>query len=306
MKTQKIGIILLALLMAGMAMVPIVCAVNDGSLENSIGTNENAAIVQPGTSSSLFDQLGLQKPQISGTPVRLKTYDESKDIADKILTQGKFSDASKSVIGLYDFGSTQILLINRKDTVLEAVYDGKTVTTYTLTPVLIGETKESENPKKILNPAGDLGDTYVSTETSTKLYSLKLQSPGGNPSLSRSVSALSTYIVTRYRTDNYRRSNVNWVTCTAKGVFYINYGSSVTSINDQSSYALQYPYMYCGFNSAASGAGSQVGRVNAHMRSGLLYTRVQIDNWVSVDAWLSPNDGGSASTWMSPSPDGCF
>jgi len=303
MNLQKLGLVLLALLLAGMAMVPLVWALEDSSLQNSVRTTD---IVQPCTNPDLFDQLGLQKPALRDTTVQMKTYDESKDVADKIMKEGKFPDASISIIGLYDFGDAQILLISRNDTILEAVYDGKTVTTYTLTPELIGEKSDSGKPKKTLNLNGDLRDEYVSTETSTKVYSLKLQSPEGNPSLSQLVGTLSTYIVTSYRTDNYRRSNVDWVSVTSKGVFYIDYGNSVTSINDASSYFVEFPYMFCEYNSGVSGVGSQAGQVNAHVKSGLTFTRIQIDNWVSVDAWLSPNDGGSATTWMSSSPDGCF
>jgi hypothetical protein len=62
---------------------------------------------------------------------------------------------------MYDFGYSQILLINRSDKVLEAFYDGKSVKTYLLTPRQLGDKTVTSAPQKI---AGQFPHVFFRTE----------------------------------------------------------------------------------------------------------------------------------------------
>jgi hypothetical protein len=214
---------------------------------------------------------------------------------------GKVSNDEKSIIGLFDFGPSQILLLNNGDFVLALSYDGKNVKTTTIIPKLLGEKKVTEIPSLAPLREKTLGDT-VTTNILTKLHSISIESP-----LSPS-GILTIYQVTKTRTDQYK----NYLgeiraSLTVQGLFYVNYGVSISSVIDQSSYYTTYPYTTCSFGHYISGVGTTSGQVNAHLKTGAAFARAQMDNWVGENAWmnLNPWDGGTSSTWMSGNGDGC-
>jgi hypothetical protein len=292
MKRMKIGVVLLAFLLAAMAMVPMVNAVD----VTPISPIHKVALAS-GDNQNIFDAMGLEKSQITQNPVPLMTYNESKGIADKIMKKAAIADSEKSVIGIYDFGSSQILLISREGNVLEVVDDGKSVTTRMIVPKLVGERERTYAQRNGVTDRLTNEDGQFITSITDKMYSFSVQQPN-------SARALTTYAIQRSRTDSYVGTQT-WITGTAKGTFYINPGVSITSILDESSYNVVFPYQYCEWRHSPSGVGSQVGQVNNHVKGGSLYFRCQIDNWVSMDASGKEGDGGSAVKWMGSTPDGC-
>jgi len=294
--TMKFCAVLLALLLAGMAMVPCVSA-ECACHREDMRFQEEFRIVQSDKGTNLLDELGLSRPVNLENTVHLKTYTESKEIADKLLDAINLSDRSDSVIGMYDFGNYQILLISQGESILEVLSDGHTVKSSTRIPIPLGEKEISKKPTMIsLNEMME----NVSVNTHVQLYSTSIVSPE-SPSM-----ILTLYIVTVTRTDEYRNyfGEIR-ASLTAKGTFYVEYGSSITGITDLSSYYTTFPYSTCEYSHYTSGVGTTVGQVNAHLKTGSLFARAQIDNWVSCNNWLTTNDGGTTSTWMSGSGDGC-
>ncbi|MDD5142390.1 hypothetical protein [Methanoregula sp.] len=300
MNIPKTWVVLLALLLAAMAMVPMVSA--GGGNPDAAG-NTYLDLINPVSNGdiNLFDKMGLQRPEIEKNSIPLKRYDESKEIVERIMAIGKVTNEAKSVIGLYDFGSSQVLLIDSGDSVLALSYDGNKVKTTKIVPKLLGEMKESGPAKPASLQQKTLGDS-VTTNILTQLYSISIESP-------ESSSAVKTiYQVTKTRTDEYK----NYLgeiraSLTVTGKFYVDYGISISSIIDQSSYYVSFPYTMCSFTHAGSGTGSTAGQVNAHLKTGAAFARAQMDNWVGENAWmnLNPWQGGSQSTWMSGNGDGC-
>ena len=310
MKKIRWCVVLLTLLLAGISMIPMVNAA-DTSLANVIQANENMKISVPDNNHNLFDEFGLQKPTVNEKAAPFRNYEASKDVSDKILKQAKLSDNASSVIGLYDFGNAQMLLLNHGDHVLEAFYDGKTVKTYLLTPTLLGDKTVTETPKKIAGPEGDSGDYTITTSVRTQLYSIQLTYPEDNTVVPNVIRPLSTYTVTRTRTDGYRNgAGTTIAQLVTTGVFYVNYGSSITSISNGSSWWLNPTvpgYSKCFYTYQESGIGTTSGQLYNHFKFGTLYLRFQMDIWVSVDVYLNGSDGGSTNQWVavSPFPDGC-
>ena len=300
MQLRKLGVVLLALLLAAMAIVPCVSAADVNP--DTVG-NAYQDMINPVSNGDidLFDKMGLQRPEIEKKTIPLKRYDESKEIIDRIMTLGKIPNDAKSVIGLCDFGSDQILLIDNEDSVLALSYDGKQVKTTKIMPKLLGEMKETGPATRLSLNQNSFGDT-VTTNLLTKLYSISIESP-------ESASAVKTiYMVIKTRTDDYKNyfGEIR-ASLTVNGKFYVNYGVSISSIIDQSSYYVTYPYTMCSYVHTPSGTGSTAVQINAHLKTGAAFARAQMDNWVGENAWmnLNPWDGGSQSTWMSGNGDGC-
>jgi len=306
MNIPKTWVILLALLLVGMALVPVVSA-GDSCTASTAEKN----FEKPGMDheSSLLDEFGLQKPTVTGTAVPFTSYKDSKDLSDRIMKQAKLSDDTSAVIGMYDFGASQILLISRGDHILEAFYDGKNVQTYLLTPKLVGDKTVTDAPQKIAGPEGDSGEYSVETSVRTQLYSVDLVYPGGEKTVKGTYGPLSTYTVTRTRTDVYRNGLGDTIArLITTGVFYVNYGVSITSITNSSSYWINplFPgWSACSYTYQTSGVGTTSGQLYNHYKFGTLYLRYQMDIWVAVDAWLTGSDGGSTNQWVSLYGDGC-
>ena len=293
---MKLNIVLLASLLAAMVIVSMVsaeCACHHHELQSQ----KELINVKSNTGTNLFDEFGLSRPENYENTVHIKSYAESKEIADEILTAINLSSRSDSVIGMYDFGNYKVLLISQGESILEAVSDGKTVKTSTRIPILLGEKEVSRKPT-VFSLNEMMGN--VSANTHIQLCSMSISSPE-SPSM-----ILTLYIITVTRTDEYRNyfGEIR-ASLTAKGTFYVEYGSSITGITDLSSYYTTFPYSTCEYSHYTSGVGTAVGQVNAHLKTGSLFARAQIDNWVSCNSWLTTNDGGTTSTWMSGSGDGC-
>jgi hypothetical protein len=305
MKHTKLSVILLAFLLAAMAIVPVVSA--GGCQDNSAVTSGNAGVIHPGESINLFDEFGLRKPAEQDTNVPFRTYAESKESADRILSALEIPEGSGSVIGTYDLGNYQIMLIGREDSILQAVYDGKTVRTSALVPRLLGEKKESGTPEKIVTDSTVGSDYTITTETATRLYSVTLQLPDEDLARFSPGAVLTTYIVKKSRTDVYRSGLVDIASLHTEGWFYVNYGSSITSIGDYSTYwVTSLPFWQaCEYSTQNLGIGSTSAQHKTHLKFGAPYVRDTMDMWVSCDAWLNTNDGGFTNSWSSGNGDAC-
>jgi len=174
--TMKFCAVLLALLLVGVGILPCVsadCACHHEDLQSQ----EEFKVVQPNTRTNLLDEFGLLRSGNLVSTVHLKPYTESKETADKILTAINLSNRPDSVIGMYDFGNCQILLIRQGESILEVVSDGQSMNSHSLVPQLLGEKKESGTSKMIKNGNGFNEDYTLFTETITQLYSLTLTLP---------------------------------------------------------------------------------------------------------------------------------
>jgi len=293
MKYTKPSVILLAMLLAAMAMVPCISAAE----YPGYGTPGSHNVTIPGDSINLFDEFCLQKPAGLADAVPFRTYAESRESADRILAAVEKPVGTESVIGVYDLGTRQILLISQKDEILAAVYDGKTVRISTLVPELLGEIRKSGS-KDVTGTGGPVGNDRITREISTRLYSVTVPAED---------IVLTSYLVKKSRTDVYRTGAMDIASLHTEGWFYVNYGSSITAIGDYSSYwVTSVPFWQaCQYSTQNLGAGSTAGQHKTHLKFGAPYVRYTMDMWVSCDAWLNTNDGGFTNSWYTGNSDAC-
>jgi hypothetical protein len=302
MRTLKIGVMLLALLLAAMAMVPMVSAENSLS-DQKVSDNLNAITSQL-NHQNIFDELGLKTPEIIKNAPPFKSYNESREISDKIMKEAKVMDSTDAVIGSYDYGNYQILLINRELSIFEIAYDGKTIKTYTIIPKLLG-TKENLNRVQSQNSKGKNDGNYtIKTDTHIQLYQVSLISPD------KTVTPMDTFLLKNNRTDVFRNvAQQTIATVHTEGWFYVNYGVSVTSIQDYSYWSIDPSFVgwrECEFTVQKTGEGTTASKDTVHFKFGCYIDRCQMDPWVNCDAWLKAYSDMTSNRWVSGSVDGCI
>lgn len=277
------------------------------TMKHEVLANSNVEFINPGKTINLFDEFGLRKPEEPAADTPFRSYGESREIADRLLAALEEPYRSDSVIGVYDLGASKIMLLRKDDSILKAVYDGKTVKTNALALQLLGEKKQAGNPEKIIADRTAMGDYTVTTETVTRLYSITLQLPDENLAVSRPGMVLTTYIVKKSRTDVYRNGLVDIASLHTEGWFYVTYGSSITSIGDYSTYwVTSLPFWQaCEYSTQNIGVGSSAAQHKTHLKFGAPYVRDSMDMWVSCDAWLNANDGGFTNSWSTGNSDAC-
>lgn len=277
------------------------------TMNHEVLPNGNIEFINPGESLDLIDEFGLEKPAVPAADVLFRSYGESREIANRILAALEVPYGSDSVIGVYYLGTCQIMLIRQDDSILEAVYDGKMVKTHSLPPQLLGEKKQSGTPKKGETYSTVTDDYTITTETVTRLYSITLQLADEDLAISRPGMVLTTYIVKKSRTDVYKNVLTDIARLHTEGWFYVNYGSSITSIGDYSTYwVTSLPFWQaCEYSTQNLGVGSTSGQHKTHLKFGAPYIRNTMDMWVSCDAWLNANDGGFTNSWSSGNSDAC-
>lgn len=298
MKHMKPGVILLVLLLAAMAMVPPISAAECQNAESSVaGSGEFTSAGDP---VNLFDEFGLSRPDANAAQVPFRSYNESRDVADKMLAVLGMTGRSGSVIGVYDLGARKVMLMSQEDSVLEAVYDGNVMKTYSISPEKLGEKRKTGTSQNIEAGSRAGRGITITTETITGLYSLTLQFPGED-------IVLTSYLVKKSRTDVYRTALADIASLHTEGWFYVNYGSSITSIGDYSTYwVTSAPFWQaCEYSTQNLGVGTTAGQHKTHLKFGAPYVRHTMDMWVSCDAWLNANDGGFTNSWSTGNNDAC-
>lgn len=312
MKLERTGVVLLGLLLMVSAVMSLAAAQDITPEKNILGGQDQACATcsipetgvvsyESGSETNLLKEFGIDAPEGSDDAPPLKSYNECPDLIDGIMAKAKLNDDTDAVIGLYDLEQYQILLISRGDLVLEAIYDGESVTTYVLIPELLGEKKVSYSPKKVLLEGQVTEECSITTETSTLLYSVPIKLP------ETSYVLQDTYIVKKSRTDVYRTAwGVTIATLHTEGWFYVTYGSSITSVGDHSYWNIGVAgWQKCEYSVSTTGVGSTYAQHNTHFKFGSTYQRNEMNMWVDCDAWLSANDGGYTNSWYSQVGDGC-
>ncbi|HIH85375.1 MAG: Uncharacterized protein XE11_2647 [Methanomicrobiales archaeon 53_19] len=311
MKPEKTGVVLLGLLLM-VSMVVSSAIAQDISPRNDLLGDQNQACVscsipengatfsyESGSEINLLREFGLDGPKSSDGVPPLKSYSDCEGLVDEIMEKAKLTDDADAIIGLYDLERYQILLISRGDLVLEVVYDGESVTMYDIVPELLGETRVSYSPEQVSLREPITTEGSFTTEMVTRLYSVPIRSP--DPA----IVMADQYMVTVSRTDEYKTNLVVRARLVTEGDFYVNYGQSVSGIVDRTTWSVYTLWSKCEFSSSSSGVGSTSGQVNGHLKVGLLFNRAQMDAWVSCNAWLTTNGGGSQNEWLSIEDDGC-
>jgi hypothetical protein len=290
MELRKTIVVLLSLLLAVIAVVPVASAA------------ERTAIL-PGQSpdTDIFAYLGVDKPAPSSGP-DWQTYASSKaDIDELMAGSGKQKDVS-NVIGYLKGDREKVVLYKGVDGNYYALLqkDGKIVTKAVGATVL--GSKEDQY-LDVYAPGITLDKNNKSVHTTRyELSRISLSDTGSSEFAARSV--YSTQIT---RTDSWIYLGINRASLYTVGTFTYDYGVQILSINDNT-----YTYQGLGFDRCDFSHSTRVTGITGYVDSSVIwavYTAMppkhSVDAWISCNIYGSTNGNSVTSDWVSTG-FGCF
>ncbi|MDD1690525.1 MAG: hypothetical protein LUQ66_07680 [Methanoregula sp.] len=298
MNLPKTWFVLLALMLAAMAMVPMAsaCDGSDGCESNTSSQTYQTPDVD------LFAELGVEKPMPAAGPA-WQTYDSSKNAVDNIISKsGEQNDVGR-VIGYLKGKSEQAVLFKGLDgnhyVLLEK--DGKIVTK----PVKATELGSTE--KKDIKVASS-GDAFnaIDTITPTTRYDLRKISLSETGSSEFGMKTIyETHIL---RTDSWvsafdPNKRADLIT---EGTFLYD-GSQILDIGDNTNAIQDFGIDRCEFTHSTR-TTSLRGYIDSHVIWALLLfnpPKHSVDAWISCSVTGVPGGGRAISEWVS-SGFGCF
>jgi hypothetical protein len=245
---------------------------------------------------SLYEELGVAEPNSAGAP-SLQNYNKSKATVDKILTALNLKYSDNDIIGYYYYQQGHIILIQSGSNIQEIFWDGKTTTMYNLEPTVLGKKTVSIEPF-VKNMKGNYTHSYSTTEV---LKTYTIQTPD-----SASAFTLPSKNVAR---NDYVRDPINQALIahlTTEADFYYDYGKTVSSIIDKSTYDTGTGWSVCSFTGTKSGEGSYAAQLKTYLKVGVPFFKAEINAWISCDAEANGNGGGVGSLAPTLLPTPCL
>lgn len=186
-----------------------------------------ASTVVPTYTESLLHEFGEAEPDPAPAMPPLLDYLPRKDTIDTLMARAQVTGDDASVIGMYEFPDSRLILVTTGANVTEVLADNDSVRTYTLIPRHIGSRNSGTAWSREAAQAAHPRDrTYISlTEGNDTIQRIDLVLPGaGDPTV-------PLYIVNKTRTDTFRSpESAEAFSVTTTGTFYVIYGQRVERV----------------------------------------------------------------------------
>lgn len=295
---MKSGVILLALLLAAMAMVPVVSAGNQMPvLSSDVKTLQ--ASQSPDT--DMFAYLGIAKPALSAGP-KWQTYASSKKEVDTLLGKaGKQKDV-RNVIGYLDGTNEQVVLYSGNDGNFYALLQKEGAITITkVSSTVIGS--KVEQSVDVYSSGITLDQNNRSVHTTR--YELSRISLAGIGSSEFSTATVYSNHITR--TDSWIWLGISRASLYTDGTFTYDYGNRILAINDNSN-----TYQALGFDQCQFTHSTRITGITGYIDSSVIWSvytamppKHSVNAWISCNIYGSTNGNSATSDWVATG-FGCF
>jgi hypothetical protein len=258
----------------------------------------------PVYTESLLYEFGEPEPDPAPAMPSLLDYLSKKDVIDTLLARAQVAGDEQSVIGMYEFPDSRLLLVATGVNVTEVLADNESVRTYPLVPRHVGSrnsgTAWSREAAWAAHPRQKI---YVSlTESNDTIQRIDLVLPGtGGPTV-------PLYIVNKTRTDTFRSpESAEAFSVTTTGTFYVIYGQRIERATYGSAVSHDTGWMVC-----SEKIGFLRNGMNGELRNTVKLARSSERVLVAYLAVASPHlqvtegsIGSSTSQWDSRDSTGC-
>ncbi|MDD5143352.1 hypothetical protein [Methanoregula sp.] len=260
--------------------------------------------VVPTYTESLLHEFGEAEPDPAPAIPPMLDYPPKKDVIDTLLARAQVVGGERSVIGMFEFPDTRLILVTTGSNVTEVLADNESIRTYTLIPRYVGSrnsrTSLSREDALALHPRDR---TYISlTESNDTIQRIDLVLPVTGD------TTVPLYWVNKTRTDTFHSvEGAEVFSVTTTGTFYIIYGEQVESVTYGSAVSHDPEWKVC-----SEKIGFTRNGMNGELRNTVKFARSSERVLVAYLAITSPflqvtegNMGSSISQWDSRDSSGC-
>ncbi len=255
--------------------------------------------IQPEFAMSLLHEFGEPEPVRDPSLPPLVDYPVRREIADSLMARAGIVVAPDSVIGLYEFPDTRILLAGRDTGIVEVLGTGEGVRTFNLTPAHVGSRVHRTNKTAESVQRGHYNSTSEYTVAIDRV-DIMLPPPGN--------ATAALYIVSWINIDRFFYPDERpLATITTRSIFYVRYGERVERVTGNSDIDLDPAWKQCSARTGISGEGSRRADIQqtvklARASDRILWSRLIV---TSADIQQYDTSGQSTSEWMSSDSTGC-
>lgn len=256
--------------------------------------------IQPTFEQSFLHKFGEPEPDRNLTLPPLQQYPERNVIIDSLMERAQINGSQDSIIGLYEFPGTRLLLINRNERGTEILDSGGRLQTVPLAPVPVGsfhfEDNQTENPEH-----GGYQYHYENSVSITRI-NLVIPTPGN--------VTLPLYIVNKTDLEQvFYPDGRSLAAITTTGNYYVIYGQRVERVTGSHAIILDPAWKQCSPRMVISGEGSRAGESKYTIKLARSSERLLWYRLITTSDYIQISDaemgGTSSSRWISNDSTGC-
>lgn len=264
---------------------------------DSVPMTYTSTVPQTYNESFLY-RFGEPEPAAVSVIPQMIDYPLRKDAIDTLMARAQVGGSEESIIGLYEFPDTRILLVKTGENATEVLAKNDSIRTYTIAPLAVGSLHTGA---AVSGPAQNGAYTMASaSEVVIRRIDPILPGPDNE--------TFPLYIVQKDQEDTYRDSNGTVIaTITTNGTFYVLYGQRVERVVTGSPTVPGPGWTLCSENTAIEGSGSAVASLKHTVRLVNGSERMLFANLIRTGASIQVSEGnmGSGSMWTSRDGSGC-
>ena len=255
--------------------------------------------IEPSYAASLLKEFGEPEPGLAPDRLPVMQYPVQKEVIDTFMDQEQIGLSEDSIIGLYEFPDSRLLLIDKGTSVEEIIRTNEGTRTLTL-------------PKE---PAGSLhiganetGTAQHGTFLSSTEYNISIQQidfvlpgPGNEPA--------PLYIVKKSGIEYLLNTDETpLATISTTGTFYVLYGERVERVVSSSFVIPDPSWTLCFERLEISGEGTTMGELKYKTKFARGSERILRAHLITTGAYIQIHDANmetSTSQWTSRDSTGC-
>jgi hypothetical protein len=255
--------------------------------------------IEPSYAASLLKEFGEPEPGPAPGRLPVMQYPLQKEILDSFMDQEQIAVSEDSIIGLYEFPDSRLLLIDQGSGVEEIIRTDEGTRTLTLPKEPVGSLQIGANE----TGTAQHGTFLSSTKYNISIQRIDLVLPGpGN-------ETAPLYIVKKSGTESLLNPDETpLATISATGTFYVLFGDRVERVVS-SSYVITDPsWTLCFERSEISGEGTAMGELKYTTKFARGSERILRVHLITTGAHVQVHDTTmqtSTSQWTSRDSTGC-
>ncbi|MDD1689092.1 MAG: hypothetical protein LUQ66_00325 [Methanoregula sp.] len=265
---------------------------------DTLPVNITSAIT-PAFATSFLYEFGVREPGPAPDLPHILDYPLRKEAIDGLMARANVTGTEDSIIGLYEFPGSRLLLIDQGTSMTEILETGGEIHTRTLVPEPVGDRRMGPNATGHALQKGVYNFTSDYDITIKRVF-LALPSPENGTA--------PLYIVKKTQAAIYLSPDgTPFAALSTTGTFYVLYGQRVERVVASPAHSLDPSWTLCSQQTTITNEDGSIGRLNHTVRLARGSERMIQSHLIATGPYVQVHDGTSAgsSWWLSRESTGC-